>query len=81
MAWLVGTTVIKREYFKKMNAVAKAILDMIHAGGWVVTVSANDVTAVSKTTGERHIVRYQGDDLYPAVVELAVQLGFELEDG
>ena len=37
------------------------------------------VTAVSQATGETFVVR--AAELYPAVVELAVQVGIEVEDG
>ena len=37
------------------------------------------VVAIDERTGERFVVR--GDDVYETVVEVAVQVGIELEDG
>ena len=63
-----------------MDAVTKAILETIGAAGFNVNIEANSVTAIDQKTGERYIVRY-ADNLYDAVVELAQQIGIDLEDG
>ena len=69
--------------FVVMDAVAKAILETVGAAGYVVSVSTAEglpaVEAVSEGTGERFVVR--APDLCAAAVELAQQVGIELEDG
>ena len=66
-----------------MDAVAKAMLETIGAAGYVVSISGSYgqlvVEAVNEDTGERFVVR--APDLYAAAVELAQQVGIELEDG
>ena len=68
---------------KLMDSVSKAVLETIGDAGFLVTVGASErlpvVTAVNTNTGERFVVR--GGDLYHATVELAEQVGIELEDG
>ena len=65
------------------DAVTKAVIETIGAAGYVVEVGYVDalpvVVAVDEGTGERFVVR--GSDLYETVVELAQQVGIELDDG
>ena len=63
---------------------SKAILETIGGAGYRVTVCEETaggctVMAVGIETGQTKIV--QARDLYEATVELAFQLGIELEDG
>ena len=44
-------------------------------------MAATQVTAIDSGTGERFNVRYNAEGFYGAVVELALQVGVELEDG
>ena len=67
-----------------MDAAAKAIIETITDAGYSVMTGADSdgnsiVEATDKATGERFVVR--ADDLYAAVVELAQQVGIDLEDG
>ena len=67
-----------------MDAPTKAIIESIDGCGYTVMMGADSdrnsvVEATDTKTGERYIVR--ADDLYTAVVELAQQVGIELEDG
>ena len=61
----------------------KARIETIGDAGFDVQVGTADaphaVEAVDRETGETFVVR--GDDLYRTVVELAQQVGVELEDG
>ena len=66
-----------------MDSVTKAILETIGGAGFTVSLGAADglsvVEAIDSETGERFVVR--GDNLYAATVELAEEVGIELEDG
>ena len=66
-----------------MDAMTKALIETIGAAGFAVQLSASEghhvVEAVNKETGEQFVVR--GEDLYATVVELAGQVGLDLEDG
>ena len=67
-----------------MDATTKAIIETIIKTGYSVMngVDRNGnsvVEAAHETTGERFVVR--ADSLYAAIVELAQQVGLELEDG
>ena len=66
-----------------MDAVTQALIETIGAAGFAVQLSASEgrhvVQAINVQTGEQFVVR--GDDLYATVVELAGQVGIELEDG
>ena len=64
-----------------MDHVSKVILELVGAAGFTVTIDAESVTAVSQETAERFIVRYEADYFCEAVMELAQQVGMELEDG
>ena len=64
-----------------MDAVSKAILQTIGAAGFTVTTKSDSVTAINLETGERFIVRFDAENSYSAVVELAQQVGIDLEDG
>ena len=60
---------------------SKAILEIIGSAGFIVSIGVDDVTAINQETGERFIVRFDADHFYDAVVELAQQVGIDLEDG
>ena len=67
-----------------MDATTEAVIETIrHAGYSVMTGMDSDGNSVAEATGEQtgetFVVR--ADDLYTAVVELAQQVGIELEDG
>ncbi len=67
-----------------MDSVSKAIIETIGDTGYTVMAGAdrhgNSVAETTdEATGEKFIVR--SDDLYTAVVELAQQVGVEVEDG
>ena len=66
-----------------MDAPTKALIETIGDSGFTVQLGASMgqhvIEAVNQRTGEAFVVR--GDDLYLAVVELAQQVGIELEDG
>ncbi len=64
-----------------MDSVAKALLETIGSAGFAVYVSANELAAIDKHTGERFIVRFGADYFYDAVFHLAEQVGVDLEDG
>ena len=68
--------------YELMDTVTKSVIETIGDAGYAVIVNAADghpvVTAIDEKTGELFIVR--GDNLYAAVVELAQQLGFGLDD-
>ena len=66
-----------------MDPVTKVVVETIGDAGYRVDIGAdghgtNVVTAVA-ADGERFVVR--GPDLYLMVVELAQQVGIDLEDG
>lgn len=63
-----------------MNEVTKAILATIAAAANTIQINSQDVTAIHNQTNERFIVRFD-DDIYVAAVELAEQMGIELDDG
>ncbi len=67
-----------------MDPVTKVLVETIGEAGYRVDIAGDgqggyDVTAVADRDSERFIVR--GADLYESVVELAGQVGIELEDG
>ena len=66
-----------------VDAVTKAVIETIGDNGYCVEIGYVDalpvVVAADLKTGERFVVR--GSDLYETVVELAQQVGIELEDG
>ena len=64
-----------------MDTVAKAVLETIGKAGYVVIVGADDVTAIDRKTDERFIVRHDPVRFFDAIVELAQQVGIDLEDG
>ncbi|MHC4064418.1 MAG: hypothetical protein ACYSUQ_05790 [Planctomycetota bacterium] len=62
--------------------VARPLLATIADAGFVVGLGRDGeavVVTATDSAGERHIVR--GATAYVALCELAVQLGFDLEDG
>ena len=63
--------------------VIKAVVETIGDNGYCVEIGYVDrlpvVVAVDLKTGERFVVR--GGALYETVVELAVQIGIDLDDG
>ena len=65
-----------------MDATTKVLIETIGAAGFVVEIGyAHElpvVTATDEQTGERFVVR--GADLYETVVEVAGQVGIELEE-
>ena len=78
------------ERFKKMGRIdgmdptTKAPIETIGTAGYVVSIEADRdknmiVETVNQSTSEVFVVR--AAELYPAAVELAVQVGIELEDG
>lgn len=66
-----------------MDAPTKALIETIGSAGFDVQLRTESdlhvVEASDRRTRETFVVT--GDDLYPAVVELAQQVGIELEDG
>ncbi len=67
-----------------MDPVTKVLVETVGDAGYRVDIAGDGqgeyvVTAVAHRGGERFVVR--GVDLYEAVVELAGQIGIELEDG
>ena len=66
-----------------MDAVTKAVLEVLGGAGYTVTIGVADgatmVEAIDSKTSEVFVVR--GDDLYRAVVELAAQYGIDVMDG
>ena len=67
-----------------MNATTKAVAELISDAGYGVLFGADKdgiliVKAIDLETGETFIV--SGEDLYEVVIELAEQVGIELEDG
>ncbi len=67
-----------------MDATTQALIETIGDAAYsVMTGRDSDGNSIAEatdlTTSERFIVR--GDDLYTTVVELAQQVGMELEDG
>jgi hypothetical protein len=67
-----------------MDSTTKATIETIGEAGYLVDIGVDDanqyvVTAVAYRGCERFIVR--GPDLYAVTVELATQVGIELEDG
>ena len=43
--------------------------------GFIVSIGADDVTAINEETAERFIARFDADHFYDAVVQLAQQVG------
>ncbi len=83
-ARLVLETFRKRGTNWTMDASTKALIETIGATDYAVMVCADSdgnkvVEATEKKTGERFVVR--ADDLYMAAIELAQQVGVDLEDG
>ncbi len=64
-----------------MNDASRVILELVGAAGFTITIDADKVTAVNQETGERFIVRYEPDYFCEATMELAQQVGMQLEDG
>ena len=69
-----------------MDPTTKAVIETIGNADYFVTVTIGPnrigksvVEASDETNGEKFIVR--ADELYSAVIELAQQVGIELEDG
>ena len=66
-----------------INTVTEALIETMGAAGFTVQLGASEghhvVETVNEQTGERFVVR--GEDLYATVVELAGQVGIDLEDG
>ena len=67
-----------------MDTTTKALIETIGDAGYSVMTGADSsgnsvAEATDKTTGETFVVR--ADALYTAVVELAQQVGIDLEDG
>ena len=67
-----------------MDPTTKALIETIGDAGYSVMTGTDSkgntvVQATDQTTGERFVVR--AADLYTAVVELAQQVGIDLEDG
>ena len=66
-----------------MDAVTKSVLEVIGDAGFAVMLGhVNElhvIEATAQDTGELFVVT--GDDLYTTAVELAEQVGIELEDG
>ena len=67
-----------------MDATTKALIETIDDTGYMVMTGADShgnsvVEATDERTGEKFVVR--ADDLYAAVVELAQQVGIDLEGG
>ena len=62
---------------------SRAIAGVLELGGFVVRLRRTDVLssveAVDPRSGHRYVVR--GNDEYLALIQLAITLGFELEDG
>ena len=63
------------------ESVTTAVLETIGSAGFIVSIGADDVTAINEKTGERFIVRFHAYHFYDAVVKLAQQVGIDLEDG
>lgn len=81
-AWTAGCSARTRQAVR--DATTKALVEVISDAGYVVMIGADSngnrvVEATDEKTGERFVVR--GDNLYATVVELAQQVGIELEDG
>ena len=67
-----------------MDVPTKAIIETIGDNGYTVMTGADRhgnavVEATDERTGENLVVR--GDDLYTTIVEMAQQVGIDLEDG
>ena len=66
-----------------MTPITKATIEVIGDAGFAVTLRHDDglhvIEATADDTGELFVVT--GDDLYATAVELAEQVGIELEDG
>ena len=64
-----------------MDTVTKSLIETIGNVGYDIQIGAEKgchiIEAVEQETGERFIIRCS--DLYEAAVELAQQIGFELE--
>ena len=66
-----------------MDPVTKSLIEVIGSAGFAVMLSHDNglyvVEAAAMDSDERFIVR--GDHLYRMTVELALQVGIDLEDG
>ena len=60
-----------------LTPTTRAVLEMIEALGYRVRVLDDSVMAIECATGETYIVR---GETYDAAVELAEQVGIDLED-
>mgnify|MGYP006908235693 CR=1 FL=1 len=57
----------------------RAVLKVIADAGFNLDIGETQITATSQETGERFIVK--GNDHYSLALELACQVGIDLEDG
>ena len=66
-----------------MDPVTKSVIETIGDAGFAVMLShvngLHVIEATAQDTGELFVVT--GDDLYATAIELAEQVGIELEDG
>ena len=62
-----------------MNSVTKSLIQVIGDSGYDIMIGTNVIEAVDQVTGERFIIRCS--NLYDGSIELAQQVGIELEDG
>lgn len=61
-----------------MDSITKSLIEVIGDGGYDIQIGSNTIEAIDQKTGERFIVRCS--NLYDGSVELAQQVGIELED-
>ena len=62
-----------------MDTVTKSLIEVIGDSGYDIMIGNNVIEAVDQQTVERFIVRCS--NLYEGSVELAQQVGVELQDG
>ena len=62
-----------------MDSVTKSLIEVIGDSGYDIMIGNNVIEAIDQKTGERFIIRCS--NLYDGSVELAEQVGIELEDG
>jgi len=62
-----------------LETVTKSLIEVIGDSGYDIMIANNVIEAIDHKTGERFIVRCS--NLYDGSVELAQQVGIELEDG
>lgn len=65
----------------EMEKRAKEFLELLEASGYDVNFEDKEVTAVNEATGARFVVPRKGVRIEEAVIELAQQVGIDLEDG